>query len=125
MLHISLPSESKPPKTTYWPIFMLAFGIVAFSSVYHYRATGQLRENLLRMEGGGGKNAPHANQNAKKAAEEAYNKAKEAYDQLFKKPNKTPEEKTLLDKLKKQVEHWRKKKDWNGENHSQKGKGSN
>ena len=77
------------------------------------------------MESGGGKNAPHANQNANKAAEEAYNKAKEAYDQLFKKPNKTSEDKTLLDKLKKQVEHWRKKKDWNGENHSQKSKGGN
>ena len=125
MLRVSLSLESTPHKNTYWPILILAISVAAFFSFYHYQTNGRPQENLLRMEKGGGKNAPHANQKAKKAAEEAYNKAKEAYDQLFKKADKTPEEKALLDKLKKQAEHWRKKKDWKGENHSQKNKGDN
>jgi hypothetical protein len=58
------------------------------------------------------------------AAEEAYKKAKEAYDKLFQKAGKSKEDRALLDKLKKQAEHWRKKKDWSGEHHSQKHKGN-
>ena len=71
-----------------------------------------------------GKNGKHVNQNAQKNAEEQYQKAKEAFDNLNKKPKKTSADNKLQDKLKKQVEHWRKKKDWGGENHSQKHKGN-
>lgn len=125
MSSVSLSLDTTPRKNTFWPILILAIGVAVFFSFYNYQITERPQENLLKMEKGGGKNAPHANQKARKAAEEAYDKAKKAYDELFKKPDKTPEEKATLDKLKKQVEHWRKKKDWKGENHSQKNKGGN
>ncbi len=71
-----------------------------------------------------GKNEPHTNEAAREKAEQAWKKAKEAFEQLARKANKTKEEKKRLDQLKKQVEHWRKKKDWKGENHSQTKKGN-
>lgn len=71
-----------------------------------------------------GKNGKHVNQKAQKNAEEQYQKVKEAFDKLNKKPKKSREDNKQLEKLKNQVEHWRKKKDWGGENHSQKHKGN-
>ncbi len=76
------------------------------------------------MEKSSGKNEKHANQKAREVAENAYQKAKEAFEKLLKKPNKTPEDKKLLKKLQRELEHWRMKKDWNGENHAQKNKGN-
>lgn len=40
------------------------------------------------------------------------------------KPNKTPEEKRQEAFLKKQMDHWKSKSDFRGENHSQNAKGN-
>lgn len=77
-----------------------------------------------RLEMSSGRNGKHANSKARKHAEEQYQKAKEAFENLNKKPKKTKEDNKSLEKLKKQVQRWRQKKDWNGENHSQKHKGN-
>ncbi|MCY1663877.1 RHS repeat domain-containing protein, partial [Chryseobacterium sp. SL1] len=73
---------------------------------------------------GGGKNAQHANLKAKQSAGEKYEEAKKSHDSLKSKPNKTKEESKLVEKLKKQVEHWRKKAQETGENHSRNAKGN-
>lgn len=79
----------------------------------------------LRMEQkSSGKNGKHANPDVQKSAETQYEKAKAAYDELLSKANKTKEDVKELEKLKKVLKHWRKKKDWKGENHSQKSKGN-
>lgn len=77
----------------------------------------------FKLEMSSGKNGKHVGQGAKETAEAEYQKAKEAFDTLNKKPKKSRADNDLLEKLKKQVQHWRKKKDWSGENHSQKHKG--
>ena len=82
------------------------------------------QKDRVQMEKPSGKNGKHANPKARSKAEEQYQKAKEEFDRLNQKPKKTKDETRLLDKLKKQVEHWRQKKDWKGENHSQKNKGN-
>ncbi len=73
---------------------------------------------------GGGKNGQHANQKAKQSAGEKYEEAKAKHDSLRSKPNKTKEEAKLVEKLKKQVEHWKRKADETGENHSRNAKGN-
>jgi len=52
-----------------------------------------------------------------------YQKVKEELQQWDRKPNKTPEDKDLIKKLRKALEKLRQKKDFSGENHSQKPKG--
>ncbi len=84
----------------------------------------QNRDNTLRMEKAGGRNAKHSNQKARESAEKEYEKAKAEYEKLKSKPSKSKEDAELRDKLKNVMEHWRKKKDWKGENHSQKSKGN-
>jgi hypothetical protein len=75
-------------------------------------------------EKSGGRNDKHANPDTKASAEQKYEEARAAWQKLKSKPNKTPAEKQLQQQLEKQVKHWKKKKDWGGENHSQKHKGS-
>ncbi len=103
-------------------VLALIFGSVGYFTYHFFQP---LPQNLLKSEEKTtGKNGKHANPDAKNKAEEAYQKVKEAFETLNKKPKKTKADNKLLEKLKKQVEHWRKKKDWNGENHSQKSKGN-
>jgi RHS repeat-associated protein len=73
---------------------------------------------------GGGKNDQHANQKAKQSAGEKYQDAKQKFEELNKKPNKTPEEKQARDDARKQMDHWKNKQDFSGENHSQNAKGN-
>ena len=75
------------------------------------------------MEKSSGRNGKHANQDAKSSADNQFEKISEEYEKLKIKPGKTKEDIALLKKLKKQVKHWRNKKDWTGEHHSQKSKG--
>lgn len=90
--------------------------------IYYERTIPRERDNILKMEKGGGKNANHANQKARQSAEQEYQKIKQEYEALDKKRMKTPDDKKLLDKLEKQMKHWKKKKDWGGVHHSQKPK---
>lgn len=78
----------------------------------------------MEMKKSRGRNESHANRKARDRAEEEFEKAKEAFDKLDKTVNKTKDQNKLLGKLRKKVEHWRKKKDWKGEHHSQKHKGN-
>ena len=81
-------------------------------------------DSRLKMEKNSGKNGKHTNPKARESAQQQYEKAKQEFQQLDKKPNKTVEEKDYLKKLRKLVEHLRQKKDFTGENHSQKFKGN-
>jgi RHS repeat-associated protein len=72
----------------------------------------------------GNKNSPHANKDAKQSATQKYNIAKTKYEELRSKPNKTPDDKKQLEKLKKEVNQQQMKKDFTGENHSRNAKGS-
>ncbi len=74
---------------------------------------------------GGGKNGAHKNWKAKLSAQEEYERALADYNKLKSKPNKTPQDKKDLKKAETQKNHWKKKADETGENHSQKAKGSN
>jgi hypothetical protein len=73
---------------------------------------------------GGGKNSKHANQKTKESASQKYEQAKVEYDKLNSKPNKTPADKKQLKQLEGQVDHWKKKQDFTGENHNQNAKGN-
>jgi RHS repeat-associated protein len=70
----------------------------------------------------GNKNSKHANQKAKAAAEQKYKDAKVKYEELSRRSNKTKEDVKLKEKFRREYEHWKKKMDFSGENHSQKGK---
>lgn len=76
------------------------------------------------MEKSSGRNGKHSNPKARKSAEDQYQKVKEEWQQLKAKTNKSPEDKKLQQQLEKQVKHLEKKKNWKGENHSQKNKGN-
>ena len=59
----------------------------------------------------GNKNSQHANLKAK-------------FKEINSKPQKTPEDIKLREKLSKQVKHWQQKKDFTGDNHSRNAKGN-
>lgn len=96
------------------------------SAVYllSYRQVEQSRRERMEMKKSRGRNESHANQKAREKADEEYRKAKEALHGLEQKIQKTKEESKMLEKLRSKVKHWRKKKDWAGEHHSQKHKGN-
>ena len=73
----------------------------------------------------GNKNSAHANQKAKEAAQQRYQSSKSEYDALKSKPNKTPDDKKALEKLRKEVERNKLKADNTGETHSRNAKGNN
>ena len=72
----------------------------------------------------GNKNTSHANQKAKESAGQKYTEIKSQYDKLNSKPNKTPADKKELKKLENQIDHWKRKQDFSGENHSRNAKGN-
>lgn len=70
------------------------------------------------------KNSPHANQKAKDSAEQEYDEVEKEYDNLKSKPNKTPNDKKNLEKLKRALKRLKDKMDFKGENHSRNAKGN-
>lgn len=123
-------AEQMPAKTALplrGILLFIVLGILAFfTSIYLSQPLPDpLRDdNRLKMEKSSGRNEKHANPKARESAKQQYEKAKQELQQWDKKPNKTPEEKEYVKKLRKLVEHLRKKKDFSGENHSQKYKGN-
>ena len=104
-----------------WLLGILALLLALFAWQHLAQQTA---DHQLRMEKSSGRNGQHANQKAKENAAEEYEKAKAEFEKLKSKPGKSKEDAELRNKLKKQLEHWRKKKDWKGENHSQTPKGN-
>ena len=76
------------------------------------------------VQKGGGKNAKHKNQDAREAAKKQYEDYSKKYKDLQSKPNKTKQDKKDLESVKRQRDHFKKKMDDTGENHSQKKKGN-
>ncbi len=102
---------------------LLIFAVYAFQ--YYQSDKQKDTENAKQtQQKSSGKNGQHINQQAKGQAKENYENAKNEFEKLDNKPRKTKEEVKLLEKLKKQVKHWKKKMDNTGENHSQKAKGN-
>ena len=121
---MSYTSTLRPAGRSPWSLFfalILLLGIVCWFSFEH---TQQNHPGRMEMKKSPGKNESHANQKARDRASEDYQKIKEELGKLDGKPNKSKEDVELRKKLRKKAEHWRKKKDWNGENHSQKHKGN-
>lgn len=119
---------SNPHKTTFPAYGWLAL-VVASTLIYaitaHYTAPLNIPTDYrLKMEKKSGRNDPHANQKARESAQQKYEEAKREFEYWDQKPKKTPDEKKLVQKFRKLMEHFRKKKDFTGENHSQKSKGN-
>lgn len=89
-----------------------------------YDYVRQTQKDRVKMEKSSGRNEKHSNPKARQSAEEQFEKIKQEYDKLSSKTKKSKEDVKAWNKLKKQLEHWRKKKDWKGEQHSQKHKGN-
>jgi hypothetical protein len=70
-----------------------------------------------------GKNGKHANQDRRRKAEENCVEAEGLLKKARSKPNKTHSDNEYIKKLERQVKKFRKDKSYNGEHHSQKGKG--
>ncbi len=101
---------------------VLLFAVFTLAIPVYYSQTDP-PEIQLKMEKSSGKNGKHANPKTRESAEQEYQQVKQQYQEWDKKPNKTPEEKEFIKKLRKLLEKLRKKKDFSGENHSQKHKG--
>jgi len=106
------------------PLILLILGALALAIPYYNASnTEEIQDSRLKMEKSSGKNRKHANQKARESAEQEYQKVKDELQQWNKKPNKTPEDKDFIKKLRKALEKLRQKKDFSGENHAQKNKG--
>lgn len=123
MSTIATKSKSSSPSGK---LFLLAIllGILTFAISYYWVQNQDEVQNIIReMEKSSGKNGKHANLKARESAEQEYQKVKEELQKWDRKPNKTPEDKDFIKKLRKTLEKLRQKKDFSGENHSQKPKG--
>jgi len=112
---------AKPKPFSFSGKFLALAVIIAFLSIavpVYYQPAYE-----LKMEKNSGKNGKHSNPKAREQAEQEYQKVRKEYDQWDRKPNKTPEDKEYIKKLRKLLERLRSKKDFSGENHSQKHKG--
>ncbi len=105
-------------------LVLLAAITLAYTLYFSAKTTLQPPEYQLKMEKSTGKNGKHANPKAREQAEREYQKKREELEKWDKKPNKTPKDKEYIKKLRKLLERLRQKKDFSGENHSQKHKGS-
>jgi hypothetical protein len=121
----SVATAHHNPLNANTPILWVLFtGIIL---VLSYAITAPLNlppDHQLKMEKSSGRNDPHANQKARDKAQEEYDKVREELQQWNRKPNKTPDDKKIIEKLRKQLERLRKKKDFGGETHSRKSKGN-
>jgi|GEM_PF-778210 len=88
-----------------------------------YMSSSGSANGRVNMSKGSERNSKHVQSKTKEQAEEAYEKIKQELESWKSKPNKTPEDKDYIKKLRKKLEQLRKKKDFSGENHSQKHKG--
>jgi uncharacterized protein HemX len=105
---------------------LLLFVIAALLSLLCYQAYDHVQrtqKDRVNMEKSSGRSGKHSNPKARQSAEEQFEKVKQEYEKLSSKTKKSKEDVKQWNKLKKQLEHWRKKKDWKGEQHSQKHKG--
>ncbi len=106
-------------------LLAILLGVITFALPYYYvQNQPEVRENIREMEKSSGKNGKHVNQKARESAEQEYQKVKNEFQQWDRKPNKTPDDKDYIKKLRKALEKLRQKKDFTGENHSQKHKGN-
>lgn len=107
-------------------VLILTIGIAStFAALSYYQMQRNDTETgRMRMDKNSGRNEPHANQKARDKAQQEYEKIREEFQNWNRKPNKTPDDKKFIEKLRKQLERFRKKKDFGGENHSQKHKGN-
>ena len=117
------PSTSKFPVNGFLLLVLLLALICAVTANYT-PPPDILQDNRLKTEKKSGRNEPHANQKAKESAQQKYEKVKQEFEHWDKKPKKTPEEKKYVQKLRKLMNHLRKKRDFSGEHHSQKPKGN-
>lgn len=105
-------------------LLAILLGVITFALPYYYVQNQQeVQDSIREMEKSSGKNGKHANPKARESAEREYQKVKQEFEQCDRKPNKTPQEKDYIKKLRKALEKLRQKKDFSGENHSQKNKG--
>lgn len=104
-------------------LLAIFLGVLTLATPYYYvQNQEEVQDSIKEMSSG--KNGKHANQKAKESAEKEYQKIKEELQQWDRKPNKTPDDKDFIKKLRKALEKLRQKKDFSGENHSQKYKGN-
>ena len=97
-----------------------ATGAMLMANSEENKSGGYERGNIST----GNKNSKHANLKAKQTAAQKYEDAKAKYNELKNKPNKTPEEVKQREKYRQQYEHWKRKMDFSGENHSRNAKGN-
>lgn len=106
-------------------LLAILLGVLTLAIPYYYvQNQDEVQNSIREMEKSSGKNGKHVNQKARESAEKEYQKVKEELQQWDRKPNKTPEDKDFIKKLRKALEKLRQKKDFSGENHSQKHKGN-
>lgn len=105
-------------------LFSLVIGSTFTASYYYTTRPPDAETGRIRMDKSSGRNEPHVNQKARDKANQEYEKIREEFQNWNRKPNKTPDDKKFIEKLRKQLERLRKKKDFTGENHSQKHKGN-
>lgn len=118
-IHLARP-QCRPSRLPWLVAGMaLVLALLAWQHLAHQSA-----DHSLKMEKSSGRNEAHANQKARESAERQLEKLKQAFDKLNSKASKTKSDNATLQKLDKQLKHWRKKKNWKGENHSQKHKGN-
>lgn len=117
--------QSTSPVTG-WLILAMCFALICAVASHYVVPPDAYQNNQLKMEleKSSGRNGQHANQKAREKAQQEYEKVRGEYQQWNSKPNKTPDDKKFIEKLRKLLERLRKKKDFNGENHSQKHKGN-
>lgn len=125
VLSSNIENEAHQTKANSFPFLPVLLVLFLLSSLTYFAQNPLWNNDRLKIEEkSGGRNDKHANPDAQASAEQKYEEARAAWQKLKSKPNKTPAEKQLQQQLEKQVKHWKKKKDWGGENHSQKHKGN-
>ncbi len=107
-------------------IFVFTFILSLLTSIVVWQISVHTKNAIEIMEysKGGGKNDKHSNEKARDSAKKMYEKAKQEFEKLNSKFKKSKEDIKLLEKLKRQMKHWKSKMDNVGENHSQKPKGN-
>ena len=116
-------SVTNSRKNVFILLIIITFTVFSFATYSIYQLAKDTTEQTINRKSSG-KNGKHTNQNAREAAKKMYEKLKKEVENLEKKRGKDKNDNKLLTKLKKQLEHWKRKMDNTGENHSQKPKGN-
>ena len=120
---VSVPTAISGVVMTEAGAITVAAGVNMMSNAQQNKDAGYDRGKKSNVSSGN-KNSQHANQKAKNAAGQKYLETKDKYDYLHNKANKTKDDKKELDRLERQMKHWKKKQDFSGENHSRNAKGN-